>query len=180
MKAAATKRLFFALWPDERARARLARIAAEVAHVGQGRTPRPESLHLTLAFLGEVSEDRVALAEAAGARAADAVDPFALALDQVGGNAYGVAWFTPAAVPSPLHELQDALAEALAASGFDRERRMFRPHVTLARDCVRSAQRGPMPPVEWSVERLSLVASTLGPGGSRYADLASWPLRRSR
>ena len=78
--------------------------------------------------------------------------------------------------PAPLHELQEALAEALAASGFARERRMFRPHVTLARDCVRSAQRGTVPPVEWNVERLSLVASTLGPGGSRYADLASWPL----
>ncbi len=180
MKAAATKRLFFALWPDEPARTRLARLAAEVAHLGQGRAPRPESLHLTLAFLGEVSPERVALAETAGARAAQAVDPFAIALNQVGGNAYGVAWFTPATVPGPLHELQEVLAQALAASGFALERRMFRPHVTLARDCVRSARRGALPPVEWNVEKLSLVASTLGPGGSRYADLASWPLDRAR
>jgi 2'-5' RNA ligase len=53
---------------------------------------------------------------------------------------------------------------------------MFRPHVTLARDGVRRAQRGDVAPIGWKVDRLALVASTLAPGGSRYADVATWPL----
>ena len=179
MSEPAAKRLFFAVWPDARARSQLARLADEVAHVGQGRAPRQESLHLTLAFLGDVRPDRLALVLAAGAQAAHAVNPFPIALDRVGGNAYGVAWFTPGTVPEPLRVLHEVLRETLAAVGFPRERRMFRPHVTLARDCVRAAQRGALPPVGWNVDRLSLVASTLAAGGSRYADVASWPLDRS-
>jgi 2'-5' RNA ligase len=74
--------------------------------------------------------------------------------------------------------LQASLAQALADEGFPRERRMFRPHVTLARDCVRSVHRGRIPPIGWRVERLSLVASTPQRGGSEYRDIGEWPLGR--
>jgi 2'-5' RNA ligase len=53
---------------------------------------------------------------------------------------------------------------------------MFRPHLTLARHCARAAHRGAVQPVHWTVERLSLVESTLAPGGSRYREVAGWAL----
>jgi 2'-5' RNA ligase len=53
---------------------------------------------------------------------------------------------------------------------------MFRPHLTLARHCARAAHHGPVQPVRWTVERLSLVESTLGVGGSRYRIVVEWPL----
>lgn len=173
---ATSHRLFFALWPDRRAGAALARLAAEVAHHAQGRAPRGGSLHVTLAFVGAVAAERLPEVVAAGARAARTGAPFELTLERIGGTAYGIAWLAPDAVPAALRHLHDALAAELEAAGFPRERRMFRPHVTLARDCVRSAQRGAIPPIGWTVGRLALVASTLASGGSRYREFAHWPL----
>jgi 2'-5' RNA ligase len=57
--AAATHRLFFALWPDAPARAALVRLAHEIAHHGHGKAPREDNLHITLAFLGPVAAERV-------------------------------------------------------------------------------------------------------------------------
>ncbi|HEX4884450.1 MAG TPA: RNA 2',3'-cyclic phosphodiesterase [Casimicrobiaceae bacterium] len=175
---APAQRLFFAVWPDAPARAALARLASEVAHVVQGRAPRSDSLHVTLAFLGNVDADRLPAVLAAGKLAAGGVDPFDLALERMGGTAYGIAWISPGRVPDALRSLHGALAAALEQAGFQREQRMFRPHVTLARDGVRRAQQGALPPIAWTVDRLALVASTPGPGGSRYADVAGWPLQR--
>jgi 2'-5' RNA ligase len=180
MTATGTQRLFFALWPDARARARLSRLAAEVAHHAQGRAPPGESLHVTVAFLGPVAAERLPGVLRAGEVAVACVDPFDLALERMGGTAFGIAWLAPGDIPEPLRALHAALAEALGSAGFPRERRMFRPHVTLARDCVRAAQRGAIAPIAWTVERLALVASTPTSGGSRYRDIASWPLRRSK
>jgi len=180
MTAAATQRLFFALWPDARARARLARLAAEVAHHAQGRAPRAESLHVTVAFLGPVAAERLPGVLRAGEAAVAGVDPFDLVLERMGGTAYGIAWLAPDAVPEPLRTLHERLAAALEMAGFPRERRMFRPHVTLARDCARAAQRGAIAPISWTTRRLALVASTPAAGGSRYRDVASWPLESAR
>ncbi|WP_287719822.1 2'-5' RNA ligase family protein [Nitrosomonas sp.] len=52
--AASSVRLFFALWPQEEARKQLARLARRIADQCAGRCVRPENLHLTLAFIGEV------------------------------------------------------------------------------------------------------------------------------
>ncbi|HEY5291891.1 MAG TPA: 2'-5' RNA ligase family protein, partial [Burkholderiales bacterium] len=49
-EAAATVRLFFALWPSSDLQAKLAAWAKQVA--GRGRAMRRENIHLTLAFLG--------------------------------------------------------------------------------------------------------------------------------
>ena len=48
-------RLFFALWPDEGVRAELARWTRALHAACGGRTTRADKLHLTLAFLGEVT-----------------------------------------------------------------------------------------------------------------------------
>ena len=174
--AAPTHRVFFALWPDAPARAMLVRLSHEVAHHAHGKAPREDNLHLTLAFVGAVADERLAALERIGGEAAAGVAPFELALERVGGTGYGIAWLSPDGVPTPLAALRAALTGGLSRAGFAIERRMFRPHLTLARHCVRAAQRGPVVPVRWTVERLALVESTLAAGGSHYRDVASWPL----
>jgi 2'-5' RNA ligase len=52
-------RLFFALWPDDRVRAALAVLAAELAASCGGRATAPDNLHATLAFLGNVPAARL-------------------------------------------------------------------------------------------------------------------------
>ena len=169
-------RLFFALWPDRQARAALTRLAQEVANHGQGRAVRDANLHLTLAFIGAVPESRLEALLEIGQRTASLAAPFRLELDRIGGRAYGVAWLAPPSLPEPLHALHAALTEALRTAAFPLEQRMFRPHLTLARDCARPAQRGRIAPIGWQILRLSLVASTLAPGGSEYRTVGDWPL----
>ena len=55
-----TRRLFFALWPDEVMRGGLARAIRKAVRGSGGRPVPTESLHITLAFLGSVPERRVA------------------------------------------------------------------------------------------------------------------------
>jgi 2'-5' RNA ligase len=53
----AVRRLFFALWPSDAVRARLAQEAQ--SHAGLGRAIPVRNLHITLVFLGGVQEERV-------------------------------------------------------------------------------------------------------------------------
>jgi RNA 2',3'-cyclic 3'-phosphodiesterase len=169
-------RLFFALWPDPQVRTALSRLAQEVAREGQGRAPRDSNLHLTLAFIGEVPQARIEALLEVGQRVAAVASPFLLTLDRLGGRAHGIAWLAPPSLPEALHHLQAALTDSLAATGFSLQQRVFRPHVTLARDCARPAHRGRVTPIGWEVGRLSLVASTLAAGGSEYRNVGEWPL----
>ena len=169
-------RLFFAVFPDAPARAALSRVAQEVARDGQGRAPRDANLHLTLAFIGEVPQARVGELLRAGHDAALDTPWFSIMFDRIGGGSYRIAWITPPVVSEPLHALHAKLAEALATAGFQLQQQMFRPHITLARDCVRSAHHGRIAPIRWNVERLSLVASTLARGGAEYREVDGWSL----
>ena len=67
-------RLFFALWPDASARDALAKLALDVTAVTQGRAVPAAKIHLTLAFLGEVVDERRGdLEQAAGAQHGEAM-----------------------------------------------------------------------------------------------------------
>ena len=52
------KRLFLALWPDDDVRNQLSAVLKSAGHpILSGGTPvKPENLHMTLLFLGDVSE----------------------------------------------------------------------------------------------------------------------------
>jgi 2'-5' RNA ligase len=171
-----TRRLFFALWPDAPARAALVRLAHEIAHHGHGKAPREDNLHVTIAFLGPVADERLGALERIGRAAAADIAPFGLSLERVGGTGFGIAWLSPDGVPPSLAALHAALTAGLAREGFPIERRMFRPHLTLARHCARAAHHGAVQPVRWTVERLALVESMLALGGSRYRNVLEWPL----
>jgi 2'-5' RNA ligase len=149
---------------------------------------RSENLHLTLAFLGDV----------AAASVPDVTARLAAALAGVGGfaaRATGVGAFPSLARPQvlwvgiaapPLLVLADVVQEACAAAGIPRERRPFRPHVTLGR--VRTRTRGGRADLALlardgdrdfgaaTIERVILYRSELGHGGARHSPLAAFPL----
>ena len=175
--AGAALRVFFALWPDARARDALAALARDTAAQAQGRAPAAENLHLTLAFLGDVAPGRIAALQAIGgtwprrcrrsrcrstARACSA--------------ARGSLGRAHRRTPPELAGLVGRLREALVAEGFALERRAFQPHVTLARRCRKPAGVRIPAPIAWNVARIALNASELRPDRSRYRELASWPL----
>lgn len=172
--APADLRLFFALWPDDDTRARLAALAMRLFEGCGGRVTRAESIHVTLAFLGAVPAARLPAAEEAAAAIAGTA--FRLFLDRVGCWRHnGIAWAGTSAVPGALARLAADLTAALRARGFALDPRPYVPHVTL----VRSARCRELPavdPIEWRVGDFVLVRSTPAPGGSRYEPMRRWGL----
>lgn len=168
------QRLFFALWPDAAAAARLAEAAVELAILTGGKPVPQAKIHLTLAFLGDVDESRfdAALHSAEGLDHAS----FEVVLDQWGAfRGARVAWAGCRETSAALANLQADLAERLRIGGFVLEDRAYTPHVTLARKVAQPIVRRDAEPVRWQATEVALVRSELGKGS--YSTLAGWPLR---
>jgi 2'-5' RNA ligase len=167
----AAMRVFFALVPDEELRAKLRELAQVLMDRIGGRAVPVANLHLTLAFLGDVADDRVP-------RLREIVDAlprerFSLVLDRIGEWHYaGVAWIAPTAVPAPLATLHARLGTALASADFTVEARPFRPHVTILRRPRRALAESACPPREWCVARVSLMRSDNVEGAMRYREVS--------
>jgi 2'-5' RNA ligase len=147
---------------------------------------KPETLHVTLRFLGATPADRVPALEKALDAAVHGRSPFTLTLDHLGvfgpSRAPKVVWAGVGEGLEPLKSLAGAVEEALAAQGFAREERPFAAHLTLGR--LRSARNAAAlvealerADLRWTlpVDRLILYSSKLGPGGSVHT-----PLRERR
>jgi 2'-5' RNA ligase len=156
---------------------------------------RPEAIHLTLRFLGEIEEERVAELSGTLAAAFAAAPPLTLALH--GGGCYPPA--RPARLawagvrvggdrpdPAPLVALHGRIEQAAAAClGLEPEHRSFSPHVTLARckrpwgrrevEAFAAAFAGPVGE-PFVAESGSLIESQLTPDGPRYRTIEAFPL----
>ncbi|HEY6144915.1 MAG TPA: RNA 2',3'-cyclic phosphodiesterase [Solirubrobacterales bacterium] len=146
----------------------------------------PESLHVTLAFLGQRPEEEIE-AIAAVVRECAGPAPWVELLDPAQRPARGRARLYALPVLSPGTEaIQAVLQQELAAGGFyEPESRPFWPHVTVAR--VRPEGRGSRRPAVASgppgklpeslseariCRRMTLYRSELQPTGARYVPLA--------
>jgi RNA 2',3'-cyclic 3'-phosphodiesterase len=138
----------------------------------------PESLHLTIRFLGGVDPGRLD-ALAAALRAVE-VEPFQLGVGGVGtfgrGSAVRVVWLGLAAGGIDLGRLAAEVETRSASLGFEPEARPYNPHLTLARSRQRRGERlGELPPPPaipgWTVTNFRLYRSRLGPGGATYSVL---------
>jgi len=171
-----TRRLFFALWPDEPTRAAFAHATRKAAKASGGRAIPVEYLHSTLAFLGSVPAERVA--EVAAAAAGLDLPAFKLIFDRL------EHWPKPAILcalcsrpPPEAGELAAGLWKALAKQGFVPDARPYRPHVTLARKVAKPHAIGDMHPVAWPVDGVALVESITAPEGSQYTVIERRPLK---
>jgi 2'-5' RNA ligase len=172
---AASRRLFFALWPDAGLRAAAAaRVAALVPSAG-ARPQRPDQLHVTLVFLGSVADQRLDGVHAVGAQVTGM--PVSVSLDRVEHwRKPQVLCLTASHVPAPLVALVEGLRASLAAAGLPTETRPWRPHLTLARKVTRFDARPDVEALLWRADSITLVESRSGREGARYEPLASWPL----
>jgi 2'-5' RNA ligase len=169
-------RVFFALCPDATVRARIAQAAGRMHRLTQGRRIPEQQLHLTLAFIGEVSDEDL---KQLLSPPKDIFTPaFLLTLDEWGWWARkAVGWAGPSVVPAALRQLADNLHSWLRDAGFDLEARSFAAHVTL----VRHGESVVLPKfselIHWHVREFSLVNSLLTPEGARYNVLGKWLLQ---
>lgn len=171
-------RLFFACWPDEKSAARLERWAREASRATGGRVTRAETIHLTLAFLGEVPADRVTVAVEAARRVNSPAHAFAIEQARYWPH-NRIVWAGPKETPAPLGDLAARLRRELQVEAFRLEARPFAAHVTLIRKARGPGTLPPLPPVDWPVREFVLVCSTLGREGARYEVMARFPLPAS-
>lgn len=179
-RALATDSLFFALFPDEAAAARLADLSAQLrAQYGlKARAIPLERLHVTLHYLGAFAGLPDALiARTHAAASGIALPPAEIELDRIesfpGRRAKRPLVLSGEASPS-LHALEHTLHAALADAGIAVKRHpRFVPHVTLLYDEQRVPPH-PVAPVAWRAGEFALVRSLLGQ--SRHEVLTRWPL----
>jgi len=156
------------------------------------RWTRPDSIHLTLQFLGDILPDQVEAVAGALRVACAGRGPFAFELAGAGVfpnlNRPRVVWVGVVEPSGALAALQQRVAQALAPLGFSPEERAFTPHLTIgraARDAgprdlaalgalIARAGVGSLGRV--AVDHVNLMRSDLKPEGAVYTPLAIVPL----
>lgn len=189
-----TIRAFVAVEPSAAMKRELARLIGKLGSDGTLglRLTRPESVHLTLSFLGDIRTDSVSPIIESLTAAVCALSPFDIGLGPPGffpkRGSPRVLWVGLTGNLPELAALQDSVAGSLAALGFAQERRAFSPHLTIGRFRTgtsellrrRSAKTllstGMPTDVSMRVEEIGLIRSRLLPGGAVYERLASIPL----
>ena len=113
-----TARVFFALWPPPEVARQLSAVADSFAQCAGGRATRQATVHLTLAFIGDVPLERLPDLERAARNVR--AEAFDLTLDQFGlWHHNRIFWAGCSVVPPALVELASALSAALQAAGFE-------------------------------------------------------------
>lgn len=146
---------------------------------------RPELMHLTLAFLGEVSQDFLESAKVRLGEVAQQHKAFAVQLKGLGAfpspSHARVVWIGMDQGRGEVSALQKDVARALCSVGYQPERRPFSPHLTTGRlripADVSNAVAAQFESDSFTVERVVLFRSVLGSGGPTYHRLSEFPLQ---
>ena len=154
--------------------------------ISGARWVRPEGLHITLKFLGNVPDERRTTIENALRSVHE--KPVSLSLKQLGvfpnPRSPRVLWMGIQA-DRELEQLATAVDQHMSSVGFEAEKRAFSPHVTLAR--FNQRPRGNLGSLLTEAEpsfgtmtanEFHLYESKLSPQGSQYTKLASFKLEQ--
>jgi len=149
---------------------------------------RPENVHLTLKFFGDVPTQNLPKISAAASRVAKQFSTFQI---RIGGTGVfprrsrpQVLWIGVEDSGGQLSDLQQRLEEELAREGFAKEDRGYRPHLTIARlrrpeEARRLAEahiETKFSSIEFPVNEFVLFRSELSPKGSRYTPITKHAL----
>jgi 2'-5' RNA ligase len=187
-------RLFIALWPPATIAEELTgmqNVLRRSTHPGVLRLTRPEQLHVTLRFLGEVADGQLKRMREILQKTLEMETGFHLHLSCAGAfpsiDRPRVIWAGLKGDIARAMELQGRIATAIAPFASHIEDRPFHPHITLARvreasgrdqrelghvlRGIRVASREP-----WRVTAVLLMRSQLSPEGACYSTLLEIPL----
>ena len=182
-------RAFVAVFPPPGVRKALIGAARELPVVGEVRWVRPENVHLTLKFLGDVSKDDLL------GRVTEALEPVCgrhepFEAEPSGFGAFPSArrarilWAGIGEGSEPLRALAKDVEASLEPLGFGREDRAYMPHLTLgrarSRPVVLEAVETPSTVPGFTVRHMELVQSVLGGAGATYSTLATYVLSEDR
>ncbi|HEY69291.1 MAG TPA: RNA 2',3'-cyclic phosphodiesterase [Anaerolineae bacterium] len=148
---------------------------------------RPEGIHLTLKFLGDVSDGKLEAVKAAVRTVGPHFSPFEYSVGNLGcfpnARRPRVIWVGVQEPSGRLKALQAEIEQAYQTLGFEKERRSFHPHLTLGRvrrgvshaehQAVADAiiNVAPISLGDYRVEEICLYRSELKPTGAVYTKL---------
>ena len=151
---------------------------------------RPENIHLTVKFFGNVDQAKVPAISAAAVRVVKDFSPVQIEVGKTGvfprPSRPQVLWIGIEDASGGLAKLQKQLEDEFAREGFAKEDRAFRPHLTIARirkphDAARLAQTHlemNFNTVELTLTELVLFRSELSSKGSKYTPISRHRLER--
>ena len=145
------------------------------AHLQQTiRWTPPASVHLTLRFLGETTEQQCQDLQTHLMRLTLAQSSFALSLQEVGGfptlRAPAIVWLGLQSTAGALLLLQQQVEAAAQAVGFPAERKAFRPHLTLGRMGRQVASPQVRAIGQWLTQHLKTTSAPAQAGGTFVVD----------
>ncbi|MEI7554808.1 RNA 2',3'-cyclic phosphodiesterase [Candidatus Chlorohelix sp.] len=186
-----TVRCFVALELPPILKQELATLIVELQHIDQSRKVRwvrPDGIHLTLKFLGDVAASRLPEIISVTKNALAPVQPFSLIAAKLGvfpkADAPRIIWVGLDGNLKALAAAQHAVEQNLVPLGFAPETRPFSPHLTLGRvpdigaeDKRRLGQAlqtfsGKSSFGHFRFEEAVLMQSTLLPEGAIYSPIA--------
>lgn len=145
---------------------------------------RPENIHLTMKFFGNVDQARVPVISAAATRVVQEFSPLEIEVGKTGvfprPSRPQVLWIGVHDSSGALAKLQQRLEDEFASEGFPKEDRAFRPHLTIARirrpqsaDRLAQIHLGlPFSAVAVGFAELILFRSELSSKGSKYTAIS--------
>jgi len=152
----------------------------------------PESIHLTIKFLGNVDEAEIPALTKALSEAVKGIAPFSLQLGDPGAfpntHAPRVVWVGVGGEIEPIRALHNNIDRVLTPLGFPPEKRAFSPHLTLGRvrDEASSSEKKRLgenvanlktgEKLSFRVESINLMKSILTRESAVYSCLASFAL----
>lgn len=158
----------------------------------QVRWVRPEGMHLTLHFLGDIAREGTDRIDAVLAEEAAKVGPFRVRFRGLGAFPHfkrpRVFWVGLEA-GEEIAALHRGIGRGIEPLGYRVEKRSFRPHLTLGRvrsldgidPLLRAMQHEEGQDFgEGEIREVVLFQSELGPGGARYTPLHQRSLGRAR
>jgi 2'-5' RNA ligase len=187
---AETIRSFVAIELPPIVRRQIGRLQEELQRRGvRGRWVKPCNIHLTLHFFGDVTAAQIEPIRSAMAGAAAQCQPLRLVARGLGVfpgiRKARVVWTGLDGDLEALSALHQRLAASFEKIGFPRERRRFKPHLTLGRfkkppaaaalaEAIESAGGFSSPP--FPASRVTLFESRLTPAGAVYGKIHEIPL----
>jgi 2'-5' RNA ligase len=183
-------RLFFAVPLSDAVKAAVGEAVASIAiERPPWRWIPPDNYHLTLKFLGEVEEHLLRSLQDAAGRIAAQSGPFDMTFGRFGAfpslSRPRVLFFRVEQGASMLGSLAGRLEDDMVPLGFEKERRPFRAHLTLARikrrisaevkETLESVPPLPASTVQ-TVGRFVLMRSHLSSRGATYEEISDFGL----
>ncbi len=177
-------RSFVAISISQQARIAIAQMIRELQDLGAGlRWVKPENIHLTLKFLGEVHEEYLPELKSALQFSLEGVTNFFY--DIAGTGCFPnfrnprVLWVGVNEPDGPLAKLKENIENEFYKMNFPKETRKFHPHLTIARVKENQGQRPDITRFknyhfgEFKVEvkNVILMTSDLHPTGARYTPI---------